>query len=58
MTPIKQILSAYPSLYAAGKVLNIHPGQLKRWLDADALVDEKGGVWIKTKGNLSKPDLK
>ena len=52
MTPIKQILSAYQSLYAASKALGKNQVQLKRWLDAGALVDDDGSVWIKTKGNL------
>ena len=48
MKPIKEVLSAYVSLYAAAKNLNVHANQLSRWLDCGAIVDAEGNVWIKT----------
>ena len=48
MKPIKEVLSAYVSLYGAAKDLGVAASQLKRWLKADALVDDDGNVWIKT----------
>lgn len=55
MTPIKQILSHWPSLYAASKELDKNQVQLKRWLDAGAMIDDDGNVWIKTGKPLVKP---
>ena len=52
MTPIREILAKYPNLNVAQQALGPHRGQLKRWLDADALVDAEGNVYIKTKGQL------
>ena len=52
MKPIKHHLDAYPNLHAAGKALGIHPQQLKRWIDNDAHVNDKGEVYIKTKGSI------
>lgn len=37
---------------ADAKRLNVHPTQLRRWLDADALYDQHGNVYIKTKGTI------
>lgn len=48
MKPIKEVLSAYASLYRAAKDLGVAANQLKRWLDAGALVDDYGHVWIRT----------
>lgn len=52
MKPIKHHLDAYPNLHAAGKALGIHPQQLKRWIDNDAHINDKGEVYIKTKGSI------
>ena len=48
MKPIKEVLSAYVSLYGAAKDLGVAASQLKRWFDCEALVDSEGYVWIKT----------
>lgn len=48
MKPITQITNKFPSLYAAGKALNIHPQQLSRWINVGAMLDDDGNVWIKT----------
>jgi len=56
MIKLKEITDKYPSLYQAGKSLNKHPEQLKRWVSNGALVDDRGGVYIKTKGYID-PDL-
>lgn len=53
MTPIKKLTVKYPNLHSAGKELGIHPQQLKRWIDNDAHINDKGEVYIKTKGALS-----
>lgn len=52
MKPIKDLTGKYPNLHAAGKALGIHPQQLKRWIDNDAHINDKGNVYIKTKGNV------
>lgn len=52
MIKLKEITDRYKSLYACGKDLKIHPQQLQRWLDNDAYVDDKGNVFIKTKGQI------
>jgi len=52
MTPIKKLTVKYPNLHSAGKELGIHPQQLKRWIDNDAHINDKGEVYIKTKGSV------
>jgi len=56
MTPLKTLLTEYPSKLSFARKHNIHPYQLNRWLDNDAHVSESGEVYIRTKGNLSKKD--
>lgn len=56
MTPIKTLLTEYTSKLSFARAYGIHPYQLRRWLDNDAHVNEKGEVYIRTKGNLSKND--
>lgn len=56
MTPIKKLLTEYPSKLSFARAYDIHPYQLNRWLDNDAHVNDKGEVYIRTKGNLSKND--
>jgi citrate lyase alpha subunit len=58
MTPIKQILSQFKSLYEAGKHYDIHPQQLKRWADAGAKIDDDGQVWVKAKGVLNQYNVR
>jgi hypothetical protein len=50
--PIKELLSAYKSMYAASKELGISAVQLSRWASNNAMVDDEGGIWIKTKGQF------
>jgi glycerol-3-phosphate responsive antiterminator len=52
MKQIKQIISQHKSVYAAAKALKVSAVQLHRLLDADALVDKDGQVWIKSKTKL------
>lgn len=52
MRSIKEVTSKHPNLHAAGKALGIHPQQLKRWIDNDAHINDKGEVYIKTKGRI------
>lgn len=54
MKPIKQITDKYKSTYAAAKELNVTATQLHRLVGADAMVDESGQVWIKSKTVLNK----
>jgi hypothetical protein len=53
MTPLKQLTDEAKSNAANAKALNLHPHQLKRWLDNDAHVNQVGEVYIKTKGKLN-----
>ena len=50
MTPLKQHLAQFKSMYEAGKHYDIHPQQLARWVKADALIDDSGQVWSMAKG--------
>lgn len=56
MTPIKTLLTEYPSQLSFSRTYDIHPYQLRRWLDNDAHVDGEGNVYIRTKGKLIKND--
>ena len=53
---ITNLADKYQSTYAAAKALNVTATQLHRLVEADAIVDESGQVWIKskTKINLNK----
>lgn len=52
MTPIKDYIDHYGTVYAASKSTGIHAQQLHRWIKAGAMVDSDGQVWIKAKGKL------
>lgn len=52
MKQLKRYLNYYPNLHSAGRALGIHPQQLKRWIDNDAHINDKGEVYIKTKGSI------
>ena len=54
MKELKDILSNYRTTYAAGKALDIHPEQLKRWLNLEAVIDTQGRVFILTKGSVKE----
>ena len=56
MKPIKQYLSQHKSIYAAAKYHEVKAFQLSRLVDAGAIVDGTGQVWIKSKTVL-KPEL-
>lgn len=56
MTPLKTLLTQYPSKLSFARAYGIHPYQLNRWLDNDAHVNELGEVYIRTKGKLVKPE--
>lgn len=49
---IKRLKDLAEATTTDAKRLNIHPTQLRRWLDADALYDQHGNVYIKTKGTI------
>jgi hypothetical protein len=49
MKPIKEYLTPHKSMYAAAKHHEVAATQLDRLTDAEALVDESGQVWIKSK---------
>jgi hypothetical protein len=50
MTPLKQHLAQFKSMYEAGKHYDMHPQQLARWVKSDALIDDSGQVWSMAKG--------
>ena len=52
MKPIKKYLSKHKSTYAAAKYHEVVAIQLHRLVDAGAIVDETGQVWIKSKTKL------
>ena len=52
MKPIKQLIDNHQSTYAAAKAFNVTATQLHRLVDADAMVDKDGQVWIKSKTKL------
>lgn len=50
MKSLKSLLSKkFDTMYQASKELGIHAHQLKRWADNEALVDEYGNIFIKSK---------
>jgi hypothetical protein len=48
MKPIKDLISSCKPRAEEAKRLGIYPNQLSRWLGNEALVDDKGHVWIQT----------
>lgn len=57
MTPLKDLQSKYPSQLSFARACDVHPYQLRRWLDNDAHVDDEGNVYIRTKGRLPVDEL-
>ena len=50
MKTLKSLIeSNFSSYYAASKAFGIHATQLKRWADNEAIVDDYGSVFIKSK---------
>lgn len=52
MKSIKQLIDQDQSTYAAAKAFNVTATQLHRLIEAGAMVDESGQVWIKSKTKL------
>jgi hypothetical protein len=52
LTQVSELIKPYKSIYAAAKALEVSQTQLQRWIDAGALVDEAGDIYIKTKGSI------
>ena len=48
MREVKKMAAPYVSRAAASKAAGINQTQFDRWVQAGALVDEDGQVWIKT----------
>ena len=48
MREVKQMAAPYVSRAAASKAAGVNQTQFDRWVQAGALVDEDGQVWIKT----------
>ena len=48
MRKVKEMATPYVSRAAASKAAGINQCQFDRWVQAGALVDEGGQVWIKT----------
>ena len=57
MTPIKEVISRYKSMYAAAKDLKVTATQLDRLKESGALVEPDGTVWIKSKTVLKQDEL-
>jgi hypothetical protein len=52
MKHIKSLIDKHKSTYAAAKAYNVKATQLHRLVDAGAMVDANGQVWIKSKTKL------
>ncbi len=52
MKSLIELCEPFETEYKAAKHFNIHQQQLQRWLKSDAHIDEKGNVYIKTKGMI------
>lgn len=50
MKSLVKLCEQFETEYKAAKHFKIHQQQLQRWLKSDAHIDEKGNVYIKTKG--------
>ena len=48
MREVKQMAAPYVSRAAASKAAGVNQTQFDRWVQAGALVDDNGQVWIKT----------
>ena len=48
MREVKKMAAPYVSRAAAARAAGINQCQFDRWIQAEALVDEDGQVWIKT----------
>jgi transposase-like protein len=52
MKPITTFTNQHSSQYAAAKAIGVHPEQLRRWVKNDAHVNDRGEIFIKTKGRI------
>lgn len=52
MQKLKEITDTYKSMYAAAKDLEMDATQLRRLVNAGALVTEKGEIYIKSKAKV------
>lgn len=50
MRSLIDLCKAFGTEYKAAKHFKVHQQQLQRWLKSDAHIDDKGNVYIKTKG--------
>ena len=48
MRQVKQMTWAYVSTEAGCREVGLNSDQFRRWVQAGALVDDNGQVWIKT----------
>ena len=48
MKSVRDLLKYYGSLRKTGSALGKSHNTVKRWVDAGALIDQQGQVWIKT----------
>ena len=48
MRQVKQMTWAYVSTAAGCREVGLNSDQFRRWVQAGALVDDNGQVWIKT----------
>ncbi|MCP3698750.1 MAG: hypothetical protein GY920_09390 [Aliivibrio sp.] len=53
MKSLIELCKSFETEYKAAKHFKIHQQQLQRWLKSDAHIDEKGNVYIKTKGVIN-----
>ncbi len=48
MKPIADLVVKYKTTYRVAKLLGKTPTSVIRWVNAGALIDEQGNVWIQT----------
>jgi hypothetical protein len=48
MKPIADLVAQYKTTYRVAKLLGKTPTSVIRWVNAGALIDEHGNVWIQT----------
>ncbi len=48
MKPIADLVVKYKTTYRVAKLLGKTPTSVIRWVNAGALIDDQGNVWIQT----------
>jgi len=48
MKPIANLVVKYKTTYRVAKLLGKTPTSVIRWVNAGALIDDQGNVWIQT----------